>query len=287
MVVNRTRVVSARLRGRKAKTGGEVELLLIRQQEGGYWLARGRPGRRLSPNMVVEFAGGRFRGTIVDKLEGGRLLVSFMAEEISQLIEEAGEVPLPPYIRRRPNAEDKVRYQTVFARDRGAIAAPTAGLHFTTSLLESIEASGTAVVSILLHVGPGTFQPMRSENLEQNSLEPEYYEVDEASAAELCRRRRRGGRLIAVGTTVVRTLETVVCPDGEIRSGRGWSGKFIYPSYEFKAVDALLTNFHLPRSSLLLLVGAFAGRRLVIEAYRAAVAAKYRFYSYGDAMLII
>ena len=287
LVVNRTRVVPARLRGRKAETGGEVELLLICQQEGGCWLARGRPGRRLSPSTVVEFAGGRFRGTIVDKVEEGRLLVSFATEDIDQLIEEVGEIPLPPYIRRRPNAEDTVRYQTVFARDRGAIAAPTAGLHFTTALLESIEACGTAVVSILLHVGPGTFEPIRGEILGRNSLDPEYYEVDEPSAAELCSRRRRGGRLVAIGTTVVRTLETVVGPNGEIRSGQGWSGKFIYPPYEFKAIDALLTNFHLPRSSLLLLVAAFAGRQLVIDAYRAAVAEKYRFYSYGDAMLIL
>ena len=170
---------------------------------------------------------------------------------------------------------------------RGAIAAPTAGLHFTTDLLGSIEAGGTAVESILLHVGPGTFEPLRREELGRNSLEPEYYEVDKGTAAELCGRRRRGGRLVAVGTTVVRTLETVVGKDGAIRPGRGWSGKFIFPPYEFKAIDALLTNFHLPRSSLLLLVAAFAGRKLVIEAYRAAVAERYRFYSYGDAMLIL
>ena len=287
LVVNRTRVVHARLRGRKAETGAEIELLMIRQQEGGRWLALGRPGRRLSPNTVVEFAGGRFRGTIVDKVEGGRLLVSFAVGDTDRLIEEAGEVPLPPYIRRRPNAEDAVRYQTVFARDHGAIAAPTAGLHFTSDLLGSIEASGTAVASILLHVGPGTFEPVRSEELGQNSLEPEYYEVDRGTAAELRKRRRIGGRLVAVGTTVVRTLETVVGQNGEIRSGRGWSGKFIFPPYEFKAIDALLTNFHLPKSSLLLLVAAFAGRNLVIEAYRAAVAERYRFYSYGDAMLIL
>ena len=287
LVVNRTRVVRARLRGRKAETGAEIELLMIRQREGGRWLALGRPGRRLSPGTVVEFAGGRFQGTIVDKVEGGRFLVSFAEGDTSKLLEEAGEVPLPPYIRRRPNAEDVVRYQTVFARDQGAIAAPTAGLHFTTDLLGSIEAGGTAVESILLHVGPGTFEPLRSEELGRNSLEPEYYEVDKGTAAELCGRRRRGGRLVAVGTTVVRTLETVVGKDGAIRPGRGWSGKFIFPPYEFKAIDALLTNFHLPRSSLLLLVAAFAGRKLVIEAYRAAVAERYRFYSYGDAMLIL
>ena len=217
----------------------------------------------------------------------GLALVSFAVGDTDKLIEEAGEVPLPPYIRRRPNAEDAVRYQTVFARDHGAIAAPTAGLHFTSDLLGSIEAGGTAVASILLHVGPGTFEPIRSEELGQNSLEPEYYEVDRGTAAELCKRRRMGGRLVAVGTTVVRTLETVVGQNGEIRSGRGWSGKFIFPPYEFKAIDALLTNFHLPRSSLLLLIAAFAGRGLVIEAYRAAVAERYRFYSYGDAMLIL
>jgi len=284
LVLNQTRVMPARLRGRKAGTGGQVELLLIRQ-EGGDWLAMGRPGRRLQPGTVLEFGGEKLR--VVDRVGEGRLRVRFEGEDAAELLEKVGEVPLPPYINRPPEEEDRVRYQTVFARDRGAVAAPTAGLHFTPVLLEAIAARGTAVVPVVLHVGPGTFEPVRTEDPRQHRLEPEYCEVSASSAAQVGRCRRQGGRIVAVGTTVVRALETAAAQTGEVEPLSGWTGKFIYPPYQFRAVDALVTNFHLPRSSLLLLVAAFAGRELVLETYRRAVEAGYRFYSYGDAMLIL
>ena len=286
LVVNQTRVVKARLRGVRVGTGAEVELLLIRQ-EGDYWLAMGRPGRRLSPGTRVELAGGRLHAVIVGRAPRGRFLVDFEEEDVAGLIEAAGEIPLPPYIDRRPDEEDSRRYQTVFAQHAGAIAAPTASLHFTLPLLEEIESRGTRVVPLVLHVGPGTFEPVRTNDPRQHRLEPEYYEVSEDSVAALRHCRRQGGRIIAVGTTVVRTLETIAGSTGEPQAACGWTEKFIYPPYEFNTVEALVTNFHLPRSSLLLLVAAFAGRERILEAYKTAVAEGYRFYSYGDAMLLL
>ena len=286
LVVNQTRVMPARLRGRRVETGGQVELLLIRRQEEN-WLAMGRPGRRLRSGTVLEFGEGKLRGQVVDKVGEGRVLVRFDGEEIEKRIEEVGEVPLPPYIRRRPGEADRERYQTVFARHSGAIAAPTAGLHFTPLLLKRIKAQGTAVVPVVLHVGPGTFEPVRCEDPRQHCLEAEFCEVDEEGAARIRARCGEGGRIVAVGTTVVRTLETAAERSGEVEAIRDWSGKFIYPPYSFRAVDALVTNFHLPRSSLLLLVAALVGRKLLLETYKAAVDAGYRFYSYGDAMLIL
>jgi S-adenosylmethionine:tRNA ribosyltransferase-isomerase len=203
-----------------------------------------------------------------------------------ELIEEVGEMPLPPYIRRPAEEVDRQRYQTVFACQAGAVAAPTAGLHFTAELLERLAAQGTGVVPVLLHVGPGTFEPVRQADFRRHRIEPEYCQVCPESAAELNRRRQGGGRILAVGTTVVRTLETAAV-NGQVQAMGGWTDRYIYPPYQFKAVDALVTNFHLPRSSLLLLVAAFAGRELVLEAYVQAVRQGYRFYSYGDAMLIL
>ena len=286
LVVNQTRVMPARLRGRRVETGGQVELLLIRRQEEG-WLAMGRPGRRLRSGTVLEFGEGKLRGRVIDRVEEGRFLVRFDGEGVEKRIEEVGEVPLPPYIRRRPEEADRERYQTVFARHSGAIAAPTAGLHFTPLLLERIEAQGSAVVPVVLHVGPGTFEPVRSEDPRQHHLESEFCEVDEEGAARIRERCREGGHIVAVGTTVVRTLETAAESSGEVEAMRGWSDKFIYSPYSFRAVDALVTNFHLPRSSLLLLVAAFVGRKLLLDTYETAVDAGYRFYSYGDAMLIL
>ncbi len=286
LVVNQTRVMPARLRGRRVETGGQVELLLIRRQEEG-WLAMGRPGRRLRSGTVLEFGDGKLRGQVIDRVGEGRVLVRFDGEGIEARIEEVGEVPLPPYIRRRPGEADRERYQTVFARHSGAVAAPTAVLHFTPLLLERIEAQGIAVVPVVLHVGPGTFEPVRSEDPRQHRLEAEFCEVDEEGAARIRARCGEGGRIVAVGTTVVRTLETAAEGSGEVEAMRDWSSKFIYPPYSFRAVDALVTNFHLPRSSLLFLVAALVGRKLLLETYEAAVDAGYRFYSYGDAMLIL
>jgi len=288
LVVNQTKVMPARLKGRRTDSGGQVELLLIRRQEGACWLAMGRPGRRLKPGTVVEIGqDGQLRAEIVERTAEGRFVVRLDGSDVERLLEEVGEVPLPPYIQRQPEPDDSTRYQTVFARQSGAVAAPTAGLHFTRELLKDIGAQGTAVVPVLLHVGPGTFSPVRSEDPRQHRLEAEYYEVAETSAGKICQCRQRGGRLVAVGTTVVRTLETVVGAQGEVQAGNGWSDTFIYPPYQFKVVDALVTNFHLPRSSLLFLVAAFAGYEFTMTAYRQAVDQGYRFYSYGDAMLIL
>ena len=281
LVVNRTRVMAARLRGRRLETGGKVELLLIRR-EGENWLAMGRPGRRLQQGVELEFGDGHLRGCVIERVREGRILVRFEGEDSIERIEAVGEVPLPPYIRRTPEAEDRRRYQTVYARESGAIAAPTAGLHFTPSLLRTVEERSAGVTPVVLHVGPGTFEPVRCKDPSQHQLEAEYCEVGEESAARI-----GGWRVIAVGTTVVRTLETAAEKTGFVEPWAGWSAKFICPPYTFKAVDALVTNFHLPRSSLLLLVAALVGRGLLMETYRQAVAEGYRFYSYGDAMLIV
>ena len=286
LVINQTRVVKARLRGVRVGTGAEVELLLIRQEE-EYWLAMGRPGRRLSPGTRVALAGGSLHAVIIGRAPRGRFLVDFEEEDIASVLEVAGEVPLPPYIDRRPEEEDYSRYQTVFAQHAGAIAAPTAGLHFTLPLLGEIESRGAKIVPLVLHVGPGTFEPVRTNDPRQHQLEPEYYEVGEESATALRRCRDQGGRIIAVGTTAVRALETIAGSTGEFRAASGWAEKFIYPPYNFNAVDALVTNFHLPRSTLLMLVAAFAGREKILDAYKNAVAQGYRFYSYGDAMLLL
>jgi len=286
LVVNRTRVMAARLRGRRRETGGQVELLLIRR-EGENWLAMGRPGRRLQPGTQMEFGDGSLRGEVVEKTREGRVWVHFEGGETIEELEAFGEVPLPPYIQRTPDAEDRERYQTVYARDSGAIAAPTAGLHFTPPLLRVVEEQCAGVVPVVLHVGPGTFEPVRCEDPRLHKLEAEYCEVGEDSARRIGECRGASGRVIAVGTTVVRTLETAAEATGSVAPWADWSAKFICPPYTFNAVDALITNFHLPRSSLLFLVAALVGRELLMETYRQAVAEGYRFYSYGDAMLIV
>ncbi len=285
LVVNRTRVMRARLLGRLAD-GGRVELLLVRP-EGEAWLALGRPGRRLRPGARLELDGA-VAATVVARAGEGRLRVRFDGQvDVPGLLAAHGRVPLPPYIRRPPEALDEQRYQTVFAAEQGAVAAPTAGLHFTPELLERIQAQGTEVARILLHVGPGTFAPVRCADPRQHVLEPEHGVVGAAVARAIERARQRGGRVVAVGTTVVRALETAAAGSGRVEPWAGLTDRFIFPPYRFAAVDALITNFHLPRSSLLLLVAAFAGRERVLAAYGEAVRAGYRFYSYGDAMLIV
>ena len=286
LVVNRTRVFPARLRGVTTVEGTQIELLLIREKNGGRWLAMGRPGKRLRLGAKLEF-GDDLRGEVTDRRADGRLIVDFNREKIGSSICRVGEVPLPPYIRRPVVAADLVRYQTVYARDSGAVAAPTAGLHFTTGLLKRLTESDVSITSILLHVGPGTFAPIKVEDPRKHILEPEYFEIDRSTAEGLNGCRQRGGRVVAVGTTVVRALETQVGENGEICNSSGWTDKLIYPPYRFRAVDSLVTNFHLPRSSLLMMVAAFAGAGFVREAYRIAVEEEYRFYSYGDAMLIL
>jgi S-adenosylmethionine:tRNA ribosyltransferase-isomerase len=290
LVINDTRVFPARLLGRKP-TGARAEVLLLRplsDEDGGRcWQALVRPGGKLKPGRVLQVSGD-FRVLVEDSFEDGSRRVVLDGEgDPWTLIERHGQVPLPPYIDRPGDAEDRERYQTVYARERGSVAAPTAGLHFTPALLEQVEDGGVRVVPITLHVGVGTFRPVAAERLADHRMHPERYAVSRAAVDVLNRVREDGGRIWAVGTTSARTLETVTDARGEYRPGSGWTDLFIYPPYRFRGVDGLLTNFHLPRSSLLMLVAAFAGSDVVQEAYRHAIDRRYRFYSYGDAMLVV
>ena len=289
LVVNDTRVFPARLRGRKP-TGARVEVLLLRplaeDPEARLWQALVKPGGKLKPGREVEVGDG-LRVVVEDSFEDGSRRVRLEGTgDPWQLVERYGEMPLPPYIRRPGEASDRQRYQTVYARERGSVAAPTAGLHFTPALLEQVEALGVSLVRVTLHVGVGTFRPVDAERVDEHQMHAERYSLTEAAARLLNRTRSGGRRVWAVGTTSARTLETVAGSDGSFAAGEGWTDLFIRPPYRFRAVDGLLTNFHLPRSSLLMLVSALAGRERVLEAYRHAVDRRYRFYSYGDAMLV-
>lgn len=286
LVINDTRVIPARLTGRKAQGGAEVEVLLLRPLDERRWEALVRPGRRLRPGTRLIFGDGLAEGLIEGVTAAGGRVVSFAsALPFEEVLSRLGKMPLPPYIKKYP--EDPGRYQTVYARQEGSAAAPTAGLHFTTELLDRIEARGVQLVRVLLHVGLGTFRPVRVQDITRHHMHAEYYEVTEEAARAINAARARGGRVVAVGTTTTRCLETVADTDGQIRPGTGWTDIFIYPGYRFKAVDALVTNFHLPKSTLLMMVSAFAGRETILNAYRTAVEMRYRFFSFGDAMLII
>lgn len=283
LVVNETKVFPARLLGR-GPGGGKVELLLLRRVEGEVWEALGRPGRRLRDGAQVRVGDGDLTAEVVEVLPGGRRRVRLRGDDVESVLRRIGRVPLPPYLRREEAPEDRERYQTVYARTPGAVAAPTAGLHFTQDLLDRIRDRGVDLVPVLLHVGPGTFRPVTEEDPARHRMEAEYYEIGPDAAARIASARPRGGRVIAVGTTTVRALETAAA-GGDASSG--WTEIFIHPPYTFRAVDILITNFHLPRSTLLMLVSAFAGREFVLQAYREAIERGYRFYSYGDAMLIL
>jgi len=287
LVVNETAVVPARLLGRKAGSGGRVEMFLLREISDGRWEALLRPGARIREGAALEFGDGALVATVERRLEGGKRLVRLGAGgDARRLIDELGHVPLPPYIDRDDEESDRERYQTVYARVAGAVAAPTAGLHFTDEVMNAIEAAGARFAKIVLHVGLGTFRPVASEDPDEHEMESERYEVPQAAADAINGARAAGGRIVAVGTTSVRVLETISSDDGTVAAGEGKSSLFIRPPHAFKAVDAMLTNFHLPRSTLLMLVSAFAGRERVLSAYREAVEERYRFYSYGDAMFI-
>jgi len=289
LVVNRSRVIPARLLGRRAK-GGEAEILLVRDRGEGRWEAMVRPGRHLRPgqrvtidddlSVVIESEALREDGT-----RGVRLLSR--RRDIDGALQRCGHTPLPPYIRRPDRPADRERYQTLFAREPGSVAAPTAGLHFTAPLLAQLAESGVERAEVLLHVGPGTFQPVKTPRVEDHRVAAEAWRVPPETAVAVERTRARGGRVLTVGTTTVRVLESAARPDGTVAAAEGETELVIVPGHRFRAVDAILTNFHLPRSSLLLLVAAFAGRDHVLRAYRHAVDARYRFYSYGDAMLIV
>ncbi len=296
LVVNDTKVLHGRLRAART-TGGAVEIFLLSPLQGGgapgeeRWEALARPSKRLREREEFE-VGGALRVRLTRRLDGGRweVLLSGGGVPVAKALERAGEVPLPPYIRRGPGdpaaKEDAVRYQTVFARSPGSVASPTAGLHFDEDLLGELATGGVGVARVTLSVGYGTFSPIRTEEVEAYAIHPEWYRLPPETAAEINSVRGRGGRVVAVGTTSVRTLETCAAKDGTVAPSEGKTGMFIFPGYRFRAVDALVTNFHLPRSSLLALVMAFAGVDAVRAAYREAITREYRFYSYGDAMFI-
>ena len=296
LVVNNTRVFPARLVGRREPSGGGVELFLLTEQEPRVWEALARPARRLAVGQHISFGDGCLHAEVIGAGAEGRRIVRFDgAGDFDALLEEIGQVPLPPYIKRaaasesdeRRTQEDRERYQTIYAARRGAIAAPTAGLHFTPRILAALRARGVSVTEITLHVGYGTFAPVRVEELSEHAVAAEQYEITPDAAATLNEAQARGGRIVAVGTTTVRSLESATDAAGRIRAGAHSTSLTITPGYKFKFVDALITNFHLPRSSLLVLVASFAGRELTLAAYAHAVAARYRFYSYGDCMLIV
>ena len=297
VVVNNTRVFPARLVGRREPTGGRVELLLVRRREefsGETWEVLAKPARRLEAGARMTFGDGRLSAeTLSLTEEGAGRVVRFQADgDFAALLEEFGRMPLPPYIKRATEdlasaVEDRERYQTVYAAAPGAIAAPTAGLHFTPRVFDELHARGVRTAEVTLHVGYGTFAPVRADELSEHRVAAERFEIRAEAAEKINRTKQRGGRVVAVGTTTVRALESAVDEAGRVRPGHGETGLTITPGYRFRVVDAMLTNFHLPRSSLLVLVSAFAGRDLVLDAYRYAVAARYRFYSYGDCMLIV
>jgi S-adenosylmethionine:tRNA ribosyltransferase-isomerase len=278
LVLNDTRVIPARLYGHRP-SGGRMEVLLIERRGEREWDALVKPGRRAQPGTRIDFEDG-LTAEVVDKREDGRHLLRF-SEPVEPYLDRLGHIPLPPYIHRPDTLADRERYQTVYARHPGSVAAPTAGLHFTEELLREIEDAGVGIARVTLHVGIGTFKPVSAERVEEHRMESERYEISEETAAAL----RHARRVVAVGTTVVRTLESAA-RDGEVRSGSGSTELFITPGFRFQVVDALLTNFHLPRSTLLMLVSAFAGRERVLAAYEEAIREGYRFYSYGDAMLV-
>lgn len=291
VVLNTSRVIPARLLGRREKGGGSggaaAEILLVRELSDGTWEAMGHPGGKLKPGRRVRF-GDDSAVEILEALGGGLRRVRFVgALDARATLAKYGAVPLPPYIRRAPTPADRERYQTVYARHEGSVAAPTAGLHFTADLLERLRAKGVALAQLDLHIGPGTFKPVEVEDLDQHRMHAEVYAIGAEAAARINERRDAGGAVWAVGTTVVRTLEAVADPAGRICPGAGETRLFIHPPYAFKAVDKLLTNFHLPRSTLLMLVCAFGGYERVMGAYREAMAREYRFYSYGDAMAVV
>lgn len=285
LVLNDTRVMPARLLGVKEDTGGNIEFVLMKQISGDIWEVILKPGKRAKPGARFIFGNGLLRAEILDVVEGGNRIVRFEYEGIFQeVLDRIGIMPLPPYITKK--LEDPERYQTVYSRYTGSAAAPTAGLHFTRELLDELAGRGIYTAYLTLHVGLGTFRPVKTENIEDHVMHSEVYNLGKEAADTINRARAEGGRIIAVGTTSCRVLETVSSDDGTVRPASGSTDIFIYPGYRFKAMDALITNFHLPESTLLMLVSAFAGRERILEAYRTAVEQRYRFFSFGDAMFI-
>ena len=285
LVLNNTKVIPARLIGAKEKTGGKVELLLLERKEKDIWEVMVKPGKKARPGDKIIFGDGLLKATIQSVVEGGNRHVRFEYQGVfEQVLDQLGEMPLPPYITHQ--LEDKERYQTVYAKYEGSAAAPTAGLHFTQELLEQIQEKGVQIAYVTLHVGLGTFRPVKADDIEQHQMHAEYYWIDPQEAKKINEVKAKGGRVIAVGTTSSRTLESCADTNGMVKAQKGWTDIFIYPGYSFKVVDALITNFHLPESTLIMLVSALAGRENVMRAYQEAVDQKYRFFSFGDAMFI-
>lgn len=286
LVINDTKVIPARLYGHKEETGAVIEILLLKRRENDIWECLVKPGKKARPGAKITFGDGILEGEIIDVVDEGNRLIQFHYEGIfEEILDQLGEMPLPPYITHK--LKDKNRYQTVYAKNEGSAAAPTAGLHFTKELLEQVKAKGVNIAHVTLHVGLGTFRPVKVDDVEQHHMHSEFYIVEEDQAKLINDTKKNGGRVIAVGTTSCRTLESATGEDGVLKSGSGWTEIFIYPGYKFKMIDGLITNFHLPESTLVMLVSALAGKENILHAYEVAVQEKYRFFSFGDAMLIL
>ena len=286
LVVNNTKVIPARLMGVKEETGASIEVLLLKRKEEKVWETLVKPGKKARVGARISFGDGLLVGEVIDVVEEGNRLIRFEYDGIfEEILDRLGQMPLPPYITHQ--LQDKNRYQTVYAKYDGSAAAPTAGLHFTEELLQKIQDKGVRIAKVTLHLGLGTFRPVKEENVLDHHMHSEFYIVDEEAAKIINETKANGGRVISVGTTSTRTLETVAEPDGHIPVKSGWTDIFIYPGYRFKAVDCLITNFHLPESTLIMLVSALADRETILHAYETAVEEKYRFFSFGDAMLIL
>lgn len=286
LVLNDTRVLPARLYGVKEDTGAKVEILLLHQQKGDYWEVLAKPAKKIKEGTKLIFGDGSLTATCHQMLGHGGRIMEFAYDGIFyEVLDELGEMPLPPYIKKQ--LPEKERYQTVYAKEEGSAAAPTAGLHFTNDLLGEIRAMGINIAFITLHVGLGTFRPVSVDNIDEHEMHAEFYHMSQETADILTNVRKNNGRIISVGTTSTRTLETIVRDHGKFTETSGWTDIFIYPPYQFRAIDGLITNFHLPKSTLIMMVSAFADRDFILQAYREAVTERYRFFSFGDAMLII
>ena len=285
LVINDTKVIPARLYGHKTETGALIEILLLKRRENDIWECLVKPGKKARPGAQITFGDGILTGEIIDVVEEGNRLIQFHYEGIfEEILDRLGEMPLPPYITHK--LQDKNRYQTVYAKNEGSAAAPTAGLHFTKALLKEVEDMGVKIAHVTLHVGLGTFRPVKVDDVENHHMHSEFYVVEEDQAKMINDTKKNGGRVISVGTTSCRTLESASGEDGVLRAGSGWTEIFIYPGYQFKIIDGLITNFHLPESTLLMLVSALAGKEKIMHAYEEAVKERYRFFSFGDAMFI-
>jgi S-adenosylmethionine:tRNA ribosyltransferase-isomerase len=285
LVLNNTRVMPARLIGEKENTGGKIEFLLLKRIEGDKWESLAKPGKSAKVGRRFTFGEGKLKAEVIEVLENGNRIIEFYYEGIfEEVLDSLGEMPLPPYIHER--LEDKERYQTVYSKEEGSAAAPTAGLHFTKELLKRIEDKGINIAYVTLHVGLGTFRPVKVETIENHDMHSEFYTLSKETAEIINETKKRGNRIISVGTTSTRTLETIGDENGFVKEQSGWTNIFIYPGYKFKVVDKLITNFHLPESTLIMLVSTLAGRENVMKAYEEAVKEKYRFFSFGDAMFI-